>query len=67
MEGVRYPDVRVRLVGEDGNAFAIIGRIRAALRRAGVPASEIEDFTAQATAGNYDDLLMTCMKWVQVD
>jgi hypothetical protein len=26
---VRYPDVRVRLVGTDGNAFAVLGRVRA--------------------------------------
>jgi hypothetical protein len=24
---VRYPDVRVPLVGESGNAFAILGRV----------------------------------------
>ena len=28
---VRYPDFTVRLVGEDGNAFAILGRVRRAL------------------------------------
>ena len=30
-------NVKVRLVGEDGNAFAILGRCRAALRKAGYP------------------------------
>ena len=24
---VKYPDIEVRLVGEDGNAFAIMGRV----------------------------------------
>ena len=28
---VRYPDVRVRLVGTDGNAFAVLGRVRRAM------------------------------------
>jgi hypothetical protein len=27
----RYPDVRVRLVGTDGNAFAVLGRVRRAM------------------------------------
>ena len=63
----RYPDVTVRLVGEDGNAFSIMGRVRGALRRADVPQDEIERFTAEAMAGDYDDLLRTVMAWVDVE
>jgi hypothetical protein len=40
----KYPDVTVRLSGEDGNAFLIIGRVSRALRRAGVPADEVYQF-----------------------
>ena len=36
-----YPDITVRLVGEDGNAFIIIGRVRAALRKNGCSSSEV--------------------------
>ena len=61
---VRYPHVRVRLVGEDGNAFAILGRVARALRRAGVPPEEIRRFHEEATAGDYDHLLATVMAWV---
>lgn len=56
--------VKVRLVGEDGNAFAILGRCRAAMRKAGYPRSFIDTFVAEATAGNYDDLLATVMRYV---
>jgi hypothetical protein len=66
MSDERYPDVHVQLSGEDGNAFAIIGRVRAALREAGVSSDEIAEFTAAATAGDYDDLLVTCTRWVDV-
>jgi hypothetical protein len=31
----RYPDITVKLIGQDGNAFAILARCRAAMRRAG--------------------------------
>ena len=31
-----YPDIQVKLVGEDGNAFFVIGSVRKALRRGGV-------------------------------
>ncbi len=61
----RYPDVYVPLVGEDGNAFVIIARVRRALQRAGVPAAEIEKFTNEATSGDYDNVLVTVLSWVE--
>ena len=60
----RYPDVQVQLTGEDGNAFAILGRTAGALRRAGVPQDEIDDYFAEATSGDYQHLLQTTMRWV---
>ena len=60
----RYPDICVQLSGEDGNAFAILGRTAAALRAAGVPQGEIDAFFAEATSGDYDHLLQTTMRWV---
>lgn len=60
----KYSHVKVKLVGEDGNAFAIIGRVRKALRRAGVSNDEIMAFTTEATSGNYDHLLQTVMTWI---
>ena len=60
----RYPEVQVQLSGEDGNAFAILGRTAAALRAAGVPSEEIDAFFAEATSGDYDHLLQTAMRWV---
>lgn len=63
---VKYPEIEVRLVGEDGNAFAIIGRVSKALRRAGIPKEEIAMFRVEATSGDYDNVLQTAMKWVEV-
>ena len=59
-------NVKVRLVGEDGNAFSILGRCRAAMRKAGYPQAFIDTFVTEATAGNYDDLLATVMRYVVV-
>jgi hypothetical protein len=61
---VKYPDVKVQLVGEDGNAFFILGKVGKALRRAGVPDDEVKQFFDEAKSGDYDHLLQTCMKWV---
>ena len=60
----RYPDIQVQLTGQDGNAFAILGRTTAALRAAGVPSEEIDAYFAEATSGDYDHLLQTTMRWV---
>lgn len=57
----------VKLVGEDGNAFAITGRVRSALRRAGYTAEEIKQYTEEATSGDYDNLLRVTTKWVNVE
>ena len=62
----RYPEVEVKLVGKDGNAFAILGRVCEALKRAEVPQAEVDEFMAQATAGDYDHLLHVVMEWVTV-
>jgi hypothetical protein len=61
----RY-DVEVKLVGEDGNAFSILGRVRRALKDAGAPADEVQDFWAEATSKDYTHLLNTVGEWVNV-
>jgi hypothetical protein len=63
---VKYPEVQVQLTGEDGNAFAILGAVSDALKRAGVDKAERDAFFAEATAGDYDALLRTAMNWVVV-
>lgn len=60
----KYPEIRVKLVGQDGNAFAIIGRVSLALRQGGVKKPQIDQFRQEAMAGDYDNVLQTCMRWV---
>jgi hypothetical protein len=63
----RHPDIKVKLVGEDGNAFAILGCCQRAARQAGLPKSEIDEFRREATSGDYDHLLQTCIRWFEVE
>jgi hypothetical protein len=56
----------VKLTGRDGNAFAILSAVRAAMRRALIDEAECDAFFAEATAGDYDHLLQTAMRWVDV-
>ena len=63
----KHPEIIVKLVGEDGNAFAILGKCRAAMRAHGLSPDEIDAFFAEATAGDYDHLLATAMRWFDVE
>lgn len=62
----KYPDITVRLVGEDGNPFAILGAVKEALKHGGVDLTERDAFFDEATSGDYDHLLQTAMRWVNV-
>lgn len=66
MATVKYPNVSVQLSGEDGNAFMMISRVATALRRASVPADEVAEFQNEAMSGNYDHVLQTILKTVEV-
>jgi len=59
-------DIEVELIGNDGNAFSIMGAVTKAMRRAGVSREEQDEYFKQATAGDYDQLLATTMEWVEV-
>lgn len=61
-----YPDVTVKLIGEDGNAALIIGRVAKVLRRE-VSAEAANRFADEAfDLSSYDDVLRLVMKTVNV-
>ena len=64
MTEVKYPDIAVQLSNDDGNVFLVLGTVKKALGRAGVSREEIDLFLDEATSGDYDHALVTCMRWV---
>ncbi len=64
MNDILYPHVNVKIVGEDGNAFSILGRVQKALERAKVPKEEIDAVTEDAMSSDYNHLLSTVMNTV---
>ena len=62
----KYPEVEVELTGQDGNAFAIMGRVAGALKKAGVPKEEVAEYMKESMSGDYNHLLQTAMRWVSV-
>lgn len=56
----------VKLIGDDGNAFNILGRVRRALIQAGLT-DQAERYVQEATSGDYHHLLATTMRYVEVE
>lgn len=56
----------VKLIDTDGNAFAIIGRVKNALSKAGADKEYIERYQNDAMAGDYDHLRCITMDYVNV-
>ena len=54
------------LIGQDGNAFNILAKARRALLLAG-RGDEWAAFEAEATSGDYEQLLATVMDWFEVE
>ncbi|AYD82073.1 helix-turn-helix DNA-binding domain protein [Mycobacterium phage Saguaro] len=65
-DGPRFPHVHVELVGQDGNAMSIIGRVAAALRGGGADTREVNQFVNEAMSGDYDNVIATACRWVEV-
>ena len=64
---LRQTGIKVRLIGEDGNAFHILGKVCAALRRNGESKEFIDAFLEKAKSGDYNHLLATVMEVVEVE
>ena len=62
----KYPNIKAKLIGQDGNAFAIIGTVKQALRKASVPQNDIDEFVVEAMSGDYNNVITTALKWVTV-
>ena len=58
-----HTKVSVPLIGEDGNAFSIIGRVAKALRRSGQKAAA-EEYVERATnTHSYDEMLQVTLEY----
>ena len=67
MKEPKFPDVTVKLEGEDGNAGSIMGRVVRAIKAAGASKEEVDEYRKESMSGDYNTLLMTVMKWVNVE
>ena len=57
----------VKLIGQGGNAFSIMGRVKKALMLAGADKEYIDKYLKEAISGDYDHLLVVSMEYVNVE
>ena len=69
MKTDNFPQSRpsVKLVGNNGNAFAIMGNCFKAARKAGWSQEQIDIVKNEMTSGDYNHLLATAMKYFDVE
>jgi len=53
-------------IDTDGNAFAIMGAAKLAMRRIGVSPEVITEYITEAMSSDYDHLLQTTMDYVTI-
>ena len=58
---------KLKLVGEDGNAFFIMGRATKAARKAGWTKEQTDAIMNEAMSDDYNHLLRTMMKYFDCD
>ena len=56
----------VKLIDTNGNAFAIMGRVKNALFKAGADKEYVDKYLKEAMFGDYDNLLCVTMDYVHV-
>jgi hypothetical protein len=54
---------KLKLTGEDGNAYFILGRAQGVARKANWTKEQIDAFMKEAKSSDYDHLLQTCMEY----
>jgi hypothetical protein len=59
----KHPEIVVRLAGP-ANDFAIVDHVTKALRKAGIPNSEIDKFCDEVLASEESKLRQICGQWV---
>ncbi len=67
MEGVKFPEVTVKLSETNGNVFSILGKVKKAMERAGCSREDVKAFLDEATSGDYDHAIQTAVSTVNVE
>lgn len=66
---MKQPTIKptVQLIGQDGNAFFIMAKVIEALRKAGADKEYTDKYIEESILGDYENLLITAMEYVNVE
>ena len=64
-ETIKYPNILVDTYF-GLNAFEIMGAVQREMKAAGFPKEVIDQYYAESTAGDYDELWATANRWVRI-
>lgn len=67
MSEIKYPDITVNIIGQNGNAFYILGICQRAMEQAKCTQQEIDAFNEEAKLGDYNHLLATVTNYFDVE
>ena len=62
----KYPEITA-VISTDGNAMAIMAAVTRAMKRGGVVKEDIDAYFAEATSGDYDNVIRTSFKYVNCE
>jgi len=57
----------LKLTGQNGNAFVVLGLAKSTARKAGWSEERINEYLIKATMGDYDNLLAVTMDYFEVE
>jgi hypothetical protein len=66
MSTPKFPHIRIKLTGDDGNAFGIMARVARVMKEAGVDEEDIKAYRDACKSGDYNHLLRVTMETVDV-
>jgi hypothetical protein len=65
--GPKYPQVKIELPGPYSSFYATVAEVQAKMRLAGIPQKELSNFYEDIAEDDADNLLLTCLRWVNID
>ena len=67
MTEIKYPHIKVNIIGQNVNTFCILGICQIAMEHANCTQQEIDAFNEEAKSGDYNHLLATVMNYFDVE
>lgn len=62
----RKTKLKVKLIGEDGNVYYLLGKAQQVLKRAGYDKDFINEFIKEATSGDYNHAIATIDNYMEI-